>query len=64
MSDDFLISKALEIYKEYGPESFHGADVDNSVAGSLLALLYHSPRWATEAAVRNALKRLKKRPKR
>lgn len=61
MQDDFLAQhayKLLKASKEYLDDARVGAAVDNTVIGSLMALQFQAPRWATEWAVKTALVRI------
>lgn len=56
-----LTAHALELLRhnpEYVADAREGAPVGNSVVGSIMSITTGSPRWATEAAVRKALKKL------
>jgi len=61
--DRSLVEAAKELLSEdpiYRKDAEIGARVSNSVVGSILAITRRAPRWATEAAVRQALKELRK----
>jgi hypothetical protein len=53
-----LTKKALVMLRnhpDYIEDAREGSVVDNSVIGSILCIILHYPRWATEKAVREAL---------
>jgi hypothetical protein len=60
-TNDHLRRAALDLLRDdpsYADDARAGAHVGNTVVGSILALTYGSPRWATEDAVRHALTEL------
>jgi hypothetical protein len=58
MSDQAVRAFLRALLKDR-PETAEGADVGNSVAGSLVNLLYHVPRWRAEALVLEAQRSLR-----
>ena len=58
--DTYLVRAAKEMLSdaEYREDARVGAPRGNSVVGSLLSLTLQRPRWATEAAVMQALREL------
>jgi len=59
---DYLIERAIELLSDADllSDAREGARVNNTAVGCLLSLEFNAPRWATERAVRAALKRMNK----
>jgi hypothetical protein len=60
---DDLTERALKLLREWPDlieEAEDGAPIGNSIAGNLLAMETGCSRWATEKAVREALRLMKK----
>lgn len=57
-----LEQHAYDLLKDnphYLSDAREGAQVGNTVVGSVMAITTQSPRWATENAVRAALRRIR-----
>lgn len=66
MPDEALIKHALALLKsdkDYLADAREGAPVANTVVGSVMSITTGTPRQHTEAAVREALKRLRRKPR-
>ena len=62
MTDSSLVDHAYQLLKSnpnYLEDARQFARVNNTVIGSLMSATSGSPRWATEAAVRSALQRIR-----
>jgi hypothetical protein len=58
-----LIAKAKEMLREnkdYYEDAMRGAPVGNTVIGSVLSIVFGAPRWATEDAVVEALRQMRR----
>ena len=62
MNHDDLVTAALTMLrdKDYKADAINGAKVNNSIVGGILAIQHQAPRWAAEAAVREALIRTRR----
>jgi len=58
--NDYLIERAIELLADADllADAREGARVNNTAVGCLLSLGFNAPRWATERAVKAALKRI------
>jgi hypothetical protein len=57
--DEYLVEHAAKRLKDRETylDAKSGARVSNTLAGSIMAIQFQAPRWATEAAVKEALRR-------